>query len=99
MSSLHGTEPRKAVNWAEKVPLGQSRKWVRARGSNDRNPVPLIRAGGGGGTKTGWFRRFDAVPEDRFHWGSVATTRGRKIFPFASHRWSAHDSTARGWRA
>lgn len=32
MSSLHGTKSRKAVNWAEKVPLGQSRQWVLARG-------------------------------------------------------------------
>jgi hypothetical protein len=99
MSSLHGTEPRKAVNWAEKVPLGQSREWVLARGSNARNPVLLILVGGPGGTETGWFRRYNAALEEHFHRGPLGTTRSRKVFPFACHRWSADDSTARGSQA
>jgi hypothetical protein len=34
MSSLRGTEPGKAVNWAEKIALGNTRQWAFARGSD-----------------------------------------------------------------
>ena len=46
MSSLRGTQLRKAVNCAEKIALGNTRQWVFARGSGATNPVLLVLAGG-----------------------------------------------------
>jgi hypothetical protein len=71
MSSLRGTEPGKAGNWAEKIVLGETSSGVFARGSDIRNPVLLILAGGPGGTETGWFRKYNSVLEEHFtmvHW-------------------------------
>jgi pimeloyl-ACP methyl ester carboxylesterase len=71
MSSPRGTRPGKAVNWAEKIQLGETKQWVLARGSDVSNPVLLILAGGPGGTETGWFRRYNAALEEHFtvvHW-------------------------------
>jgi hypothetical protein len=34
MSSLRGSEPGKAVNWADKIALGNTMKWASARGSD-----------------------------------------------------------------
>lgn len=71
MSSPRGTRPGKAVNWAEKIQLGETKQWVLARGSDVRNPVLLILAGGPGGTETGWFRRYNAALEEHVtvvHW-------------------------------
>ena len=64
MSSLRGSEPGKAVNWAEKIVLAETKQLVFARGSDARNPVLLILAGGPGGTETGWFRKYNAVLEE-----------------------------------
>jgi hypothetical protein len=64
MSSLRGTGP--TVNWAEKIQLGETKQWVLARGSDVRNPVPPILAGGLGGTEAGWFRRYNAALEEHF---------------------------------
>jgi hypothetical protein len=46
MSSFRGADPSVAVNWAEKVRLGESEQWLLPQGSNARNPVLLILAGG-----------------------------------------------------
>ena len=46
MSSLRGTQLRKAVNCAETIALGNTRQWVFARGSYASNPVLLVLAGG-----------------------------------------------------
>ena len=48
----------------ERIVLGETKQSVFARGSDARNPVLLILAGGPGGTEIGWFRKYNAVLEE-----------------------------------
>jgi pimeloyl-ACP methyl ester carboxylesterase len=96
MSSLRGTEPGKAGNWAEKIVLGETSSGVFARGSDIRNPVLLILAGGPGGTETGWFRKYNSVLEEHFtmvHWEQRGAGKSFRLL-FTDRRHMTRSSTS-----